>query len=88
MGLAHGGSVKRDILLYVTPILCRTSALRLHAVANACYSLYICARAFGPRYGGLFPLTIEIEETYVAAKEICHVMLVLIVIGICSVQLP
>ena len=26
----------------------------------SCYSLYICTRAFGPRYGGKLPLTIEI----------------------------
>ena len=30
---------------------------------TSCYSLYICTRAFGPRYGGKLPLTIEIERT-------------------------
>ena len=44
----------------------------------ACCSVYICARAFGPRYGGKFPLTIQIVETYVAAIVISHVMLALI----------
>ena len=44
----------------------------------SCYSLYICTRAFGPRYGRKLPLTIEIKETYVTTKRICHVMLALI----------
>ena len=70
------GNYRRFISLCHS-IICTTSALRLLA-SLACCSLYICARAFGPRYGGKFPLTIEIEETYVAAKEICHVMLALI----------
>ena len=44
----------------------------------SCYSLYICTRAFGPRYGGKLPLTIETWGTYVTRKNICHVIMTLI----------
>ena len=49
--------------------LCFINNERATLARASCYSLYICTRAFGPRYEGKLPLTIEIYETYLTTKK-------------------